>query len=86
MYVKYVTEEAATESPKESDTVFKLFSIDLESSYCTWSIADVRKTENKQEKEDHSARNKENGDCKRLLIPCVLFDCILIVDICHGMS
>ena len=43
MYVKYVTEEAATESPKESDGVFKLVSFDLESSYCTWSIADVRK-------------------------------------------
>ncbi|XXG70900.1 hypothetical protein AAC387_Pa07g0277 [Persea americana] len=43
MYVKYVTEEASTESPKESDGVFKLVSFNLESSYCTWSIADVRK-------------------------------------------
>ncbi|XXG81331.1 hypothetical protein AAC387_Pa09g1994 [Persea americana] len=43
MYVKYDTEEASTESPKESDGVFKLVSFDLESTYCTWSIADVRK-------------------------------------------
>ncbi|KAJ8647768.1 hypothetical protein MRB53_000791 [Persea americana] len=43
MYVKYVNEEAATESPKESDGVFKLVLFDSESSYCTWSIADVRR-------------------------------------------
>ncbi|KAJ8628790.1 hypothetical protein MRB53_022113 [Persea americana] len=43
LYVKYVNEKAATESPKESDGVFKLVSFDSESSYCTWSIADVRK-------------------------------------------
>lgn len=43
MYVKYAIQGAAVGSPEDSDGVFKLVSFDMESSYCTWSIADVRK-------------------------------------------
>ncbi|KAF9599673.1 hypothetical protein IFM89_001619 [Coptis chinensis] len=42
MYVKFVTEATEPGLSSESDGVFKLVSFDVESSYCTWGIADVR--------------------------------------------
>ncbi|XP_024030628.1 uncharacterized protein LOC21387060 isoform X2 [Morus notabilis] len=42
MYVKYVSEIAATGSSSESDGVFRLVSFDLEMRSCTWGLADVR--------------------------------------------
>ncbi|KAJ0086315.1 hypothetical protein Patl1_08140 [Pistacia atlantica] len=42
MYVKYVSEVAATGSSSESDGVFRLISFDLETNCCTWGLADVR--------------------------------------------
>ncbi|KAK9270029.1 hypothetical protein L1049_025602 [Liquidambar formosana] len=42
MYVKYVSELAATGSSTESDGIFKLVSFDLETNCCTWGLADVR--------------------------------------------
>lgn len=43
MYVKYVSEGAATGSLQENEGVFKLVSFDMESSHCTWSVADVKR-------------------------------------------
>uniref|UniRef100_A0A5B7CD91 Uncharacterized protein n=1 Tax=Davidia involucrata TaxID=16924 RepID=A0A5B7CD91_DAVIN len=42
MYVKYVSEVAATGSSTESDGVFRLVSFDVETNFCTWGLADVR--------------------------------------------
>ncbi|KAJ4952815.1 hypothetical protein NE237_029647 [Protea cynaroides] len=42
MYVKYATEVGAAGSLTESDGVFRLVSFDLETSSCTWGLADVR--------------------------------------------
>ncbi|XAR62439.1 hypothetical protein NMG60_11017190 [Bertholletia excelsa] len=42
MYVKYISGVAATGSSTENDGVFKLISFDLETSCCTWCLADVR--------------------------------------------
>ncbi|KAJ8647771.1 hypothetical protein MRB53_000794 [Persea americana] len=73
MYVKYVTEEASTESPKESDGVFKLVSFDLESSYRTWSIADVIK--NREQAGEGRPLSKKRREC-RLQTP---FDSLCLV-------
>nr|GMD94150.1 Ribosome maturation factor RimP like [Ipomoea batatas]GME15694.1 Ribosome maturation factor RimP like [Ipomoea batatas] len=42
MYVKYVSEGIKTGTPTEHDGVFRLVSFDLETSVCTWGLADVR--------------------------------------------
>ncbi|XP_042475399.1 uncharacterized protein LOC122057385 [Macadamia integrifolia] len=42
MYVMYATEVGAAGSLTESDGVFRLVSFDLETSCCTWGLADVR--------------------------------------------
>ncbi|KAH9617319.1 hypothetical protein KSS87_009522 [Heliosperma pusillum] len=42
MYVKYITEVAATGDFSENDGVFRLVSFDLETNSCTWGLADVR--------------------------------------------
>ncbi|CAL9056014.1 unnamed protein product [Musa banksii] len=42
MYVKYISDGAASASPQESDGVFKLISYDMELCQCTWGLADVK--------------------------------------------
>lgn len=42
MYVKYVIEDDSNNPSAEGDGVFKLESFDMETKYCTWSLADVR--------------------------------------------
>ncbi|XP_074280251.1 uncharacterized protein LOC141605410 [Silene latifolia] len=42
MYVKYITEVAATGDLSENDGVFRLVSFDIETNSCTWGLADVR--------------------------------------------
>jgi ribosome maturation factor RimP len=42
MYVKYVIDDDSNNPSAESDGVFKLESFDVETKYCTWSLADVR--------------------------------------------
>ncbi|XP_019174356.1 PREDICTED: uncharacterized protein LOC109169908 [Ipomoea nil] len=42
MYVKYVSEGIKSGMPTEHDGVFRLESFDLETSVCTWGLADVR--------------------------------------------
>ncbi|KAJ8643598.1 hypothetical protein MRB53_005346 [Persea americana] len=67
MYVKYVTEEAATESSKESGGVLNLASLDLESSYCCiWNIADVRK--NREQAGRGRPLSRKQRQTKRFLI------------------
>ncbi|KAI4387978.1 hypothetical protein MLD38_000358 [Melastoma candidum] len=49
MYVKYVREQEANGSspPSETDGIFRLISFDMETSMCTWGLADVRKNREK---------------------------------------
>ncbi|CAL5203990.1 unnamed protein product [Lathyrus oleraceus] len=42
MYVKYAIEDDSNNPSAEGDGVFKLESFDMETKYCTWSLADVR--------------------------------------------
>ncbi|XP_058749544.1 uncharacterized protein LOC131622527 isoform X2 [Vicia villosa] len=42
MYVKYITEDDSDNPSAEGDGVFKLESFDMETKYCTWSLANVR--------------------------------------------
>ncbi|CAL9121530.1 unnamed protein product [Musa textilis] len=42
MYVKYISDGAASASPQESDGVYKLISYDMELCQCTWGLADVK--------------------------------------------
>lgn len=42
MYVRYATEGAENGSNTETDGIFRLISLDLETNSCTWGIADVR--------------------------------------------
>ncbi|KAF6154908.1 hypothetical protein GIB67_018345 [Kingdonia uniflora] len=42
MHVKYITEATETSSSTEGDGVFRLVSFDLETSCCTWGLADVK--------------------------------------------
>lgn len=42
MYVKYISDGAASAFPQESDGVFKLISYDMELCHCTWGLADVK--------------------------------------------
>ncbi|RRT85137.1 hypothetical protein B296_00003180 [Ensete ventricosum] len=42
MYVKYISDGAASSSPQEGDGVFKLISYDMELCHCTWGLADVK--------------------------------------------
>lgn len=42
MYVKYITEDDSDNLSAEGDGVFKLESFDMETKYCTWSLANVR--------------------------------------------
>ncbi|XXG46284.1 hypothetical protein AAC387_Pa02g1163 [Persea americana] len=76
MYVKYVTEEAATESSKESGGVLNLASLDLESSYCCiWNIADVRKNR------EQAGRGRPLSRKQRVSISNA-FDSLHLVHIC----
>ncbi|XP_058186148.1 uncharacterized protein LOC131303345 [Rhododendron vialii] len=42
MYVRYVSKVAETGSSIESDGVFRLVSLDMETNCCTWGLADVK--------------------------------------------
>ncbi|WOL11916.1 hypothetical protein Cni_G20680 [Canna indica] len=42
MYVKYISDDDATATPRENDGVFSLISFDMELRQCTWGIADVK--------------------------------------------
>lgn len=43
MYVRYAIDDDDSKIPSaEGDGVFKLESFDLDTKYCTWSLADVR--------------------------------------------
>lgn len=42
MFVRYVTEGDASGSAIESDGIFRLVSLDLETNCCIWGLADVR--------------------------------------------
>ncbi|XP_020246939.1 uncharacterized protein LOC109824710 [Asparagus officinalis] len=42
MKVRYTINNAASDSPQESEGIYKLISFDLDSQNCTWGIADVK--------------------------------------------
>ncbi|KAJ7959243.1 Ribosome maturation factor RimP [Quillaja saponaria] len=42
MYVKYVSDIAASGPSSEGDGIFRLVSFDMETKFCTWGLANVR--------------------------------------------
>ncbi|GAB2289841.1 hypothetical protein Dimus_024144 [Dionaea muscipula] len=73
MYVKYVSEVAATGTSTENDGIFRLVSFDLETKFCTWGLADVRVNREKSGKGRPMSKKQREW---RLSTP---FDCLRIV-------
>ncbi|KAL5075586.1 hypothetical protein RYX36_014570 [Vicia faba] len=59
MYVKYAIEDDSNNPSAEGYGVFKLESFDMETKYCTWSLADVRVNREKAGKGKGRPLNKK---------------------------